>query len=198
MTGRGGEGRNKFCGAREVYLCEFERGTGAREIYPGLDQMNNVKTKDSKGFFGEIGNSSGFSGRKQVISKKRKKKGIHPKNVMKSGVSPQKLRIYRWQTPMWASICTPVASSLLISSGHSPRLEGHNFCLGGHGPDMPPRGAGSAGGRPRTRWTNYIEDLGWNRLGLHPSEMMDVMEEREVWRLNLELLPPQPSLKSGQ
>ena len=53
-------------------------------------------------------------------------------------------------------------------------------------------------GRPRTRWTNYIEDLGWNRLGLHPSEMMDVMEDREVWRLNLELLPPQPSRKSGQ
>ena len=53
-------------------------------------------------------------------------------------------------------------------------------------------------GRPRTRWTDYIEDLGWNRLGLHPSEMMDVMEDREVWRLNLELLPPQPSRKSGQ
>ena len=27
-------------GAREVYLGEFERGTGAREIYPSLDQMN--------------------------------------------------------------------------------------------------------------------------------------------------------------
>ena len=25
-------------------------------------------------------------------------------------------------------------------------------------------------GRPRTRWTDYIEDLGWNRLGLRPSE----------------------------
>ena len=25
-------------------------------------------------------------------------------------------------------------------------------------------------GRPRTRWTDYIEDLGWNRLGLHPSK----------------------------
>ena len=36
-------------------------------------------------------------------------------------------------------------------------------------------------GRPRSRWTNYIEDLGWNRLGLHPSEMMGVMEDREVW-----------------
>ena len=53
-------------------------------------------------------------------------------------------------------------------------------------------------GRPRTRWTDYIEDLGWNRLGLRPSEMMEVVEDREVWRLNLELLPPQPSRKSGQ
>ena len=54
---------------------------------------------------------------------------------MKFGVSPQKLRKYRWQTPIWASICTPVAPNLLISSGHSPRL-------GGHDPGMPPRGAG--------------------------------------------------------
>ena len=53
-------------------------------------------------------------------------------------------------------------------------------------------------GRPRTRWTDYIEDLGWNRLGLRPSEMMEGMEHREVWRLNLDLLPPQPSRKSGQ
>ena len=40
-----------FGGAREVYLCEFERGTGAREIYPSLDQMNKVKTKNLGGFF---------------------------------------------------------------------------------------------------------------------------------------------------
>ena len=53
-------------------------------------------------------------------------------------------------------------------------------------------------GQPRTRWTNCIEDLGWNRMELHPSEMMDVMEDREVWQLNLEVLPPQPSRKSGQ
>ena len=53
-------------------------------------------------------------------------------------------------------------------------------------------------GRPRTRWTDYIDDLGWNRLGLRPSEMIEVMKGREVWRLNLELLPPHPSRKSGQ
>ena len=55
-------------------------------------------------------------------------------------------------------------------------------------------------GRPRTilRWTNYIEDLGWNRSGLHPSKMMETIEGREVWRLNLKLLTPQPSRKDGQ
>ena len=53
-------------------------------------------------------------------------------------------------------------------------------------------------GRRRTRWTDYIEDLGWNRLGLRPSKMVEVMEDRVVWRLNLELLPPQLSWKSGQ
>ena len=43
-------------------------------------------------------------------------------------------------------------------------------------------------GRRKTRWTDYIEGLEWNRLGLQPSKMME----------NLELLPPQPSRKSGQ
>ena len=52
--------------------------------------------------------------------------------------------------------------------------------------------------RPRTRWTDYIEDLGWNGLALYTSGMIDVIEDREMWRLNLELLPPQPSRKSGQ
>ena len=33
-------------------------------------------------------------------------------------------------------------------------------------------------GRARTRWTDYIEDFGWNRLGLHPSKMTEVMEDR--------------------
>ena len=37
-----------------------------------------------------------------------------------------------------------------------------------------------------------MEDRGWNRLEVYPSEIMDVMEEDlEVRRLNLELLLPQ-------
>ena len=35
--------------------------------------------------------------------------------------------------------------------------------------------------RPRTRWLDYFEDLGWNRLGLYPSEMQSVLVDREVW-----------------
>ena len=70
-------------------------------------------------------------------SLKKRKKGLHPKNVMISGVSPQK-------SPIWASICTPVAPSLLISSGHSPRLGGHKQSFGGSTAWYAPRGAGSA------------------------------------------------------
>jgi len=47
-------------------------------------------------------------------------------------------------------------------------------------------------GRPTKRWQDCIEDLGWNRLGLQPSEMLAVVADRNVWRLNFELLPPQP------
>jgi len=48
-------------------------------------------------------------------------------------------------------------------------------------------------GRPQTHWQDYIEDLGWIRLVLQPSKMLAVVTDRDVWLLNLELLPPQPS-----
>ena len=55
------------------------------------------------------------------------------------------------------------------------------------------------GGFSQTCLQKFKLFLAWNRLGLHPSEMMDVMEDREACWLNLEVqLPPQPSRKSGQ
>ena len=45
-------------------------------------------------------------------------------------------------------------------------------------------------GQPRTTQTNYIEDVGWNCLGLHLSETMEVMEDHTVCQLYLELLSP--------
>ena len=35
-------------------------------------------------------------------------------------------------------------------------------------------------GRTSTRCANYIEDLEWYGLGLHSSEMMEVMEDRKM------------------
>ena len=46
MTGGGAE--INFGGAREVYLCEFKRGTGAQEIYSSVDHTNKVKTKKKR------------------------------------------------------------------------------------------------------------------------------------------------------
>ena len=39
-----------------------------------------------------------------------------------------------------------------------------------------------------------LDGIAWD----FANEMMEVMEDREVWQLNLELQPPQPSRKSGQ
>ena len=48
-----------FEGAREACLCEFERGTGVRDIYSSVDQTNKVKTK-KKVFSSKFFTDSGF------------------------------------------------------------------------------------------------------------------------------------------
>ena len=45
--------------------------------------------------------------------------------------------------------------------------------------------------RPQTRWLKYVKDLGSIRLKLCPSETQSVLVDRELWWLNLELLPQQ-------
>ena len=88
MTGGGGVGgRNKFWGAREVYLCEFERGTGAREIYSSVDQNEqgeNLKTRSSAQNFPQIlvivSKFLRFSTNSFVKTKKKKKGLIVPKH----------------------------------------------------------------------------------------------------------------------
>ena len=47
-------------------------------------------------------------------------------------------------------------------------------------------------GRPRTRWRDYVEDLSWSRLGIPAEHLSFVAEDRDAWRIQLELLPPQP------
>jgi len=80
------------------------------------------------------------------------------------------------------------------------RIERSQFRWFGHVSRMPPERlpkqallAKVKGKRPVGRPQDYTEDLGWNRLGLQPSEMLAVVTDRDAWRLNLELLPLQPS-----
>ena len=47
-------------------------------------------------------------------------------------------------------------------------------------------------GRPRTRWRDYIEDLGWSRLEIPPEELPPIAEDRDLWKSQLELLPSNP------
>ena len=44
--------------------------------------------------------------------------------------------------------------------------------------------------RPQGR--NYVEDLAWSRLGIPPAKLPLVAGDRDAWRSQLELLPPQP------
>ena len=99
----------------------------------------------------------------EFFSEDQKKKGLRSKNFMKFGVSPQKLRKYGWQTLIWASICTLVAPSLLISSGHNPRLGRLNFCLGGHKQSF---GGGTAPECPRGAGPEELRLVNTNLYGL--------------------------------
>ena len=48
-------------------------------------------------------------------------------------------------------------------------------------------------GRPRTRWRDYIKDLGWSRLALRACKMQFVLVDGEMRQLNLELHAAAPA-----
>ncbi len=48
----------------------------------------------------------------------------------------------------------------------------------------------SFGGFPRSRWTDYISHLSWERVGIPPEDLESVAGERDVWTTLLSLLPP--------
>lgn len=48
------------------------------------------------------------------------------------------------------------------------------------------------GGRPRSRWREWVTQLAWKHLGIIPGELEDVSRQREVSLSLLGLLPPWP------
>ena len=52
---------------------------------------------------------------------------------------------------------------------------------------------GGVTGMPRTCWGDYVIRLAWERLGIHPEELGEVLGEKEVWVSLLRQPPPRPS-----
>jgi len=52
--------------------------------------------------------------------------------------------------------------------------------------------------RPRTRWSDYISDLAWPSFGVEPTELYEIADSREVFRVLLGLvLPGSPQRKNA-
>ena len=49
-------------------------------------------------------------------------------------------------------------------------------------------------GRPRTRWSDYVAQLAWERLGILPEELEEVSGEREVWVSQAAALTTRPQI----
>ena len=115
--GGGGGGRNKFWGAREVYLCECKKGMGEREIYSSVDQGSNERGEDKnkkqkkslqfKNFCRSSVHKSGYcltileTFHEFVSEDQIKKKGLQFKNFHKFCLSSQNScdfsRILMWR-----------------------------------------------------------------------------------------------------
>ena len=136
-------------GHEKSILCEFERGTGAQEIYLCLDQRNKVWCEKSKGFFG----------RKQVTSKKNVFTKISRDFLAEIGISSGFCNFKSTKNTNFGLDLRSKAPNLLISSRHSPRLGGHNFCLGGTAPVCPPVAPG----------LDSLDDLTVNKIFYKPA-----------------------------
>ena len=126
----GGGGRNKFWKGTKSLFCVNSRGArGHEKFIPVWIRWTKWRAKIQRDFPAEIGNSSGFSGRKQVISKKRsssqKRHEIRcqsTKNTnlgldLHSSSSPEPVNFFRAQP---------------LLGGHKFRSGGTSSHLGGH------------------------------------------------------------------
>ena len=132
-------------GEREIYSCEFEKSTGAREIYSSVDQTKKVKTK-KKVFSTKNYTNSGYGLEilaifLEFLNEDQKKKVFVPKVL--------------WN-PVWIRAVN-TNSGVLSLDFHSTSSEPVNFFgaqssvaggtsshLGGHRPGMPPVAPGLA------------------------------------------------------
>ena len=122
-------------GHKKFILCEFERGTGAREIYPSPDQMNKVRSKNSKR----------FSGRNRKFKRYFRPKTGDLKKKKRSS-SQKRLKIWCQSTKnpsLDLDLRSRSPEPVNFFGAQSSLGGGTIFVWGGTAPVCPPRGAGS-------------------------------------------------------
>ena len=104
---------------------------GAREIYPGLDQRNEVRCKNSKGFSGRNRKFKWFF--RPKTGDLQKKKGLHPKNRCKSTKNTNLGLDLRSKSPKpinFFGAHSSLGGAQFSFGGHTPRSGGTIFVWG--------------------------------------------------------------------
>ena len=128
-----------------MWIREGHGGT----VYSRVDQTNKIKTKKKRlqfknfpKFWFSSQNSCNFSWILKWKPKKKKKKRSSSQNfyeILCESTKIPKIRAVNTNLGVLdLDLHSKIASSLLIFSGHSPRLGGHNFCFGDTAPECPP------------------------------------------------------------
>ena len=110
-------------------------------MYPSLDEINKVRSKKSKGFFCRNRKFKRFVRPKTCDLRKKKKVFTEIARDFPAKIGNLSDFSGRVQVKKFSVIFFGAQSSL--GGGHNFRLGGTSSQLAGHGPGMPPRGAGS-------------------------------------------------------
>ena len=132
-----------FGGHEKFILCEFERSTGAREIYPTLDEMNKVRSKNFKGLSGRNRNFKRFF-RPKTADLQKIKKDLQKKQMKKRSSSQKRHKIQCQSTKN-----TNLGLELRSRSPETVNFFGAQSSLGGAQFSFGGAQAASWGARPR-------------------------------------------------
>ena len=166
-------------------MCEFERGTGAREIYPTLDEMNKVRSKNFKRLSGRNRNFNRFFRpktddlQKKDLQKKKEKRSSSQKRHKIQCQSTKNTNLgleLRSRSPETVNFF----GAQFSLGGAQFSFGGHKQPVGGHGPDMPPRGARSARSDGETFFFfTYIWQEDFAKIPKLPGAQRDVTPARQ-------------------
>ena len=112
---------------------------------------------------------------------------------------PAEFTVWHFATKFATEIRKALNVNHFYAESRDPSYVGSTMCPECPGKDLARQAllAKPMGERPRvhpwTRWSNYISNLAWSRLGVEPTELSEIAVDCEVSWVQLWLLAPRPS-----